>query len=101
MMDLKDLVSYIIAWLVKKIPLTLATYFHDKPILVGCDGRHSSPIISKVAVRAANEALQVHGGYGFIKDYPVEKFYRDAKIGKIYEGTSNMQLATIAKAMQG
>ena len=54
---------------------------------------------SEVAVRVANEAVQVHGGYGFIKDYPVEKFYRDAKIGTIYEGTSNMQLQTIAKGM--
>ncbi|RZV46493.1 MAG: hypothetical protein EX258_09905 [Sphingomonadaceae bacterium] len=52
---------------------------------------------SEVAVRVANEAVQVLGGYGYTKDYPVEKFYRDAKIGKIYEGTSNMQLDTIAK----
>ncbi len=41
------------------------------------------------------------GGYGFTKDYPVEKYWRDAKIGKIYEGTSNMQLATIAKLVLG
>jgi alkylation response protein AidB-like acyl-CoA dehydrogenase len=39
------------------------------------------------------------GGYGFVKDYPVEKLYRDAKIGKIYEGTSNMQLQTIGKLL--
>jgi butyryl-CoA dehydrogenase len=42
-------------------------------------------------------AVEVFGGSGFVKEYPVEKFYRDAKIGKIYEGTSNMQLATIGK----
>jgi alkylation response protein AidB-like acyl-CoA dehydrogenase len=42
-------------------------------------------------------AVQLFGGYGYTKDYPVEKFYRDAKIGQIYEGTSNMQLQTIAK----
>ena len=41
------------------------------------------------------------GGYGYVKDYPVEKLYRDAKIGQIYEGTSNMQLQTIAKQMLG
>ena len=44
-------------------------------------------------------ALELHGGYGYTKDYPVEKFYRDAKIGTIYEGTSNMQLQTIAKGL--
>jgi alkylation response protein AidB-like acyl-CoA dehydrogenase len=52
---------------------------------------------SMVAERVASQAVEIYGGYGFVKDYPVEKFYRDAKIGKIYEGTSNMQLATIAK----
>ena len=43
--------------------------------------------------------MELHGGYGYTKDYPVEKFYRDAKIGTIYEGTSNMQLQTIAKLL--
>jgi butyryl-CoA dehydrogenase/short/branched chain acyl-CoA dehydrogenase len=52
---------------------------------------------SEVAERTASLAVEVFGGAGFVKDYPVEKFYRDAKIGKIYEGTSFMQLATIAK----
>jgi butyryl-CoA dehydrogenase/short/branched chain acyl-CoA dehydrogenase len=52
---------------------------------------------SQIAERVASQAVEVYGGYGFVKDYPVEKYYRDAKIGKIYEGTSNMQLATIAK----
>ena len=42
-------------------------------------------------------ALEVFGGYGFTKDFPAEKFFRDSKIGKIYEGTSNVQLNTIAK----
>ncbi len=53
--------------------------------------------VSLVAERVASQAVEIFGGYGFVKDYPVEKLYRDAKIGKIYEGTSNMQLATIAK----
>jgi alkylation response protein AidB-like acyl-CoA dehydrogenase len=54
---------------------------------------------SQVAERAASKAVEIFGGYGFVKDYPVEKFYRDAKIGKIYEGTSNMQLQTIGKLL--
>ncbi len=53
--------------------------------------------VSMVAERVASQAVEIFGGYGFVKDYPVEKLYRDAKIGKIYEGTSNMQLATISK----
>jgi alkylation response protein AidB-like acyl-CoA dehydrogenase len=52
---------------------------------------------SRVAEEVASKAVEIYGGYGFVKDYPVEKFYRDAKIGSIYEGTSNMQLATIGK----
>jgi butyryl-CoA dehydrogenase/short/branched chain acyl-CoA dehydrogenase len=54
---------------------------------------------SQVAERAASKAVEIFGGYGFVKDYPVEKLYRDAKIGKIYEGTSNMQLQTIGKLL--
>jgi len=56
---------------------------------------------SQVAERVTSLAIEVYGGYGFTKDYPVEKYWRDAKIGKIYEGTSNMQLATIAKLVLG
>jgi alkylation response protein AidB-like acyl-CoA dehydrogenase len=52
---------------------------------------------SEVAERVTSMAINLYGGYGFVRDYPVEKLYRDAKIGQIYEGTSNMQLATIAK----
>lgn len=56
---------------------------------------------SQVAEHVASLAVEVFGGSGFVKDYPVEKLYRDAKIGKIYEGTSFMQLATIAKLTLG
>jgi butyryl-CoA dehydrogenase/short/branched chain acyl-CoA dehydrogenase len=56
---------------------------------------------SHVAERVASLAVEIFGGSGFVKDYPVEKLYRDAKIGKIYEGTSFMQLATIAKLTLG
>jgi alkylation response protein AidB-like acyl-CoA dehydrogenase len=52
---------------------------------------------SEAAVRVANEAVQIHGGYGFIKDFPVEKFYRDAKLLTIGEGTSEVQKMVIAK----
>jgi len=56
---------------------------------------------SQVAERVASKAVEVLGGVGFTKDYPVEKLYRDAKIGRIYEGTSNMQRLTIAKQLLG
>jgi alkylation response protein AidB-like acyl-CoA dehydrogenase len=56
---------------------------------------------SQVAERVSSLAVEIFGGVGFTKDYPVEKYYRDAKIGKIYEGTSNMQLQTIAKLLLG
>jgi len=52
---------------------------------------------SQVAERVASQCVEIFGGNGFVRDYPAEKYYRDAKVGKIYEGTSNMQLATIAK----
>lgn len=52
---------------------------------------------SRAAERISSLAIELYGGYGFVKDYPVEKFWRDSKIGAIYEGTSNMQLQTIAK----
>ena len=56
---------------------------------------------SQVAERITSLCVEIYGGYGFTKDYPVEKYFRDAKIGKIYEGTSNMQLQTIAKLVMG
>lgn len=56
---------------------------------------------SIAAEQVASAAIEVLGGVGFTKDYPVEKLYRDAKIGRIYEGTSNMQRVVIAKALLG
>jgi alkylation response protein AidB-like acyl-CoA dehydrogenase len=56
---------------------------------------------SEVAERVTSLAVNLFGGYGFVKDYPVEKLFRDAKIGQIYEGTSNLQLQTIAKQLLG
>jgi butyryl-CoA dehydrogenase/short/branched chain acyl-CoA dehydrogenase len=57
--------------------------------------------VPKVAERVASQCVEIFGGNGFVRDYPAEKYYRDAKVGPIYEGTSNMQLATIAKQVLG
>ncbi|MEW6733864.1 MAG: acyl-CoA dehydrogenase [Acidobacteriota bacterium] len=56
---------------------------------------------SQVAERVTSLVVEIYGGYGYTKDYPAEKYFRDSKIGKIYEGTSNMQLQTIAKLILG
>jgi alkylation response protein AidB-like acyl-CoA dehydrogenase len=66
---------------------------------IAMEGAMAKLFSSQVAERVTSVALELFGGYGYTKDYPAEKFYRDAKIGAIYEGTSNMQLQTIAKAM--
>lgn len=55
--------------------------------------------VSQVAERVASQCVEVFGGNGYVRDYPAEKYFRDSKIGKIYEGTSNMQLMTIAKQL--
>jgi alkylation response protein AidB-like acyl-CoA dehydrogenase len=54
---------------------------------------------SEAAARATNKAVQIHGGYGFIKDYPVERYYRDVKLTEIGEGTSEIQRIIIAKSL--
>lgn len=76
-----------------------AARLHDsnKPFLT--EGSMAKLFTSQVAERVTSLAVQLLGGVGYTKDYPVEKFYRDAKIGQIYEGTSNLQLQTIAKQM--
>jgi butyryl-CoA dehydrogenase/short/branched chain acyl-CoA dehydrogenase len=56
---------------------------------------------SRAAERVASSAIEIHGGYGFTREYPVEKYFRDQKVGQIYEGTSNMQLLVIAKQILG
>jgi hypothetical protein len=62
-------------------------------------GAEAKLFASEVAVKVANEAVQIHGGYGYMKDYPVEKFYRDAKLLTIGEGTSEVQRMVIAKQL--
>jgi alkylation response protein AidB-like acyl-CoA dehydrogenase len=66
---------------------------------IAMEGAMAKLFASQVAERVTSLSLELFGGYGYTKDYPAEKFFRDAKIGSIYEGTSNMQLQTIAKAM--
>ncbi|HLA77011.1 MAG TPA: acyl-CoA dehydrogenase [Vicinamibacteria bacterium] len=56
---------------------------------------------SRTAEHVASKVIEVYGGYGFTRDYPVEKYFRDQKVGQIYEGTSNMQLMVIAKQILG
>ena len=66
---------------------------------IALEGAMAKLYSSQVAERVTSLCVELFGGYGYTKDFPVEKFYRDAKIGAIYEGTSNMQLQTIAKLM--
>ena len=65
-------------------------------------GRHGEVLsLRRSPRRSLPKPIEIHGGVGITKDYPVEKLYRDAKIGRIYEGTSNIQLLTIAKKLLG
>lgn len=80
--------------------LTLrAAWLKDNGSSVNKESAMAKLHASEVAVRVANEALQIHGGYGFIKDYPVEKFYRDVKLLTIGEGTSEIQRLVIARQL--
>ena len=74
-----------------------AARLHDSNKAFLTEGSMAKLFTSQVAERVTSLAVQLLGGVGYTKDYPVEKFYRDAKIGQIYEGTSNLQLQTIAK----
>jgi len=80
--------------------LTLrAAWMKDQGKSVNKESSMAKLYTSETAVRVANEAVQIHGGYGFIKDYPVEKFYRDAKLCTIGEGTSEIQRMVIARQL--
>ena len=76
-----------------------AAFLKDQGKSVNRESAMAKLYSSEVAVRVANEAVQIHGGYGFIKDYPVEKFYRDAKLCTIGEGTSEIQRMVIARQL--
>ena len=71
----------------------------DRGMRVTRESAMAKLFASEAAVRIANEAVQIHGGYGFIKDYPVEKFYRDVKLCTIGEGTSEIQRLVIARQL--
>ena len=78
--------------------LTLrAAWLKDNNMKTTLESSMAKLYTSEVAVRAANEAVQIHGGYGFIKDYPAEKFYRDVKLCTIGEGTSEIQRMVISR----
>jgi alkylation response protein AidB-like acyl-CoA dehydrogenase len=80
--------------------LTLrAAWLKDTGANVNKESSMAKLYASEAAVRATNEAVQIHGGYGFIKDYPVEKFYRDVKLCTIGEGTSEIQRMVIARQL--
>jgi alkylation response protein AidB-like acyl-CoA dehydrogenase len=80
--------------------LTLrAAWLKDNGASVNKESSMAKLYASEAAVRATNEAVQIHGGYGFIKDYPVEKFYRDVKLCTIGEGTSEIQRMVIARQL--
>jgi hypothetical protein len=74
-----------------------AAYLADRGCKLTREGSMAKLYAGEMAVRVANEAVQIHGGYGFIKDYPVEKFYRDVKLCTIGEGTSEIQRLVIAR----
>jgi alkylation response protein AidB-like acyl-CoA dehydrogenase len=76
-----------------------AAYMLDRGQRVTRESSMAKLFASEAAVRIANEAVQIHGGYGFIKDYPVEKFYRDVKLCTIGEGTSEIQRLVIARQL--
>lgn len=80
--------------------LTLrAADLKDKGLPVNKESAMAKYYASEVAVKCANEAVQIFGGYGFVKDFPVEKFYRDAKLCTIGEGTSEIQKLVISRAI--
>jgi alkylation response protein AidB-like acyl-CoA dehydrogenase len=80
--------------------LTLrAAWRKDSGVAVNKESSMAKLFASETAVRVANEAVQIHGGYGFIKDYPVEKFYRDSKLCTIGEGASEIQKLVIARQL--
>jgi alkylation response protein AidB-like acyl-CoA dehydrogenase len=88
-----------------------AAWLADRALASGAGSNHQSRFTreasmaklyaGEVAVRVANEAVQIHGGYGFIKDYPAEKYYRDVKLCTIGEGTSEIQRLVIARQLLG
>jgi butyryl-CoA dehydrogenase len=78
-----------------------AAFLKDRGQPYGTASAMAKLFASDVAMRVTTDGIQVHGGYGYIKDYPVERFFRDAKITQIYEGTSQIQRLVIARSILG
>jgi alkylation response protein AidB-like acyl-CoA dehydrogenase len=97
--DAARLLTYRAAWLADQSIATTAAGGHGARYTR--EASIAKLYAGEVAVRAANEAVQIHGGYGFIKDYPAEKFYRDVKLCTIGEGTSEIQRMVIAREILG
>ncbi len=76
-----------------------AAYMHDNGIPFGMASAMAKLTASEAAMQAAHGAVQIHGGYGLMKAYPVERYFRDAKMGEIYEGTSEIQRLVIANTL--
>jgi alkylation response protein AidB-like acyl-CoA dehydrogenase len=94
--DAARLLTYRAAWLADR-----ALASHGSASRFGTESSMAKLYAGEVAVRVANEAVQIHGGYGFIKEYPAEKFYRDVKLCTIGEGTSEIQRLVIARQILG
>jgi alkylation response protein AidB-like acyl-CoA dehydrogenase len=76
-----------------------AAYLYDRGMSFIKEAAMAKVFASEVSGRVTSQALQIHGGYGYIKDYPVERYFRDAKITEIYEGTSEIMRLTIARSL--
>ncbi len=78
-----------------------AAWMKDAGLPYGPQASMAKLYASEAATKVAHGAIQIHGGYGYVKDYPVERFYRDARVTEIYEGTSEMQRIVIARSVLG
>ncbi|MDO8687500.1 MAG: acyl-CoA dehydrogenase family protein, partial [Dehalococcoidales bacterium] len=76
-----------------------AAYLQDQGVPFIKEASMAKVFAAEAAMMVTTKAIQIHGGYGYVKDYPLERYFRDARILEIYEGTSEMQRLTIAKAL--
>nr|WGD61801.1 acyl-CoA dehydrogenase family protein [Bacillus subtilis] len=80
---------------------TTAADLHNRGLNCGKEASMAKQFASDAAVKAALDAVQIYGGYGYMKDYPVERLLRDAKVTQIYEGTNEIQRLIISKYLLG
>jgi alkylation response protein AidB-like acyl-CoA dehydrogenase len=76
-----------------------AAFLEEKGIPFSIEASMAKLFASEIAMKATRDAIQIHGGYGYMRDYPVERFYRDIKLTQIGEGTSEVQRMVIAKRL--